>query len=286
MAIEFILPFGRESNVKNLVFSILTKEYPLKIIELTNFIRKRYGKSVTFQAVRKAVLELLAANVLVRERNEFSLNRKWVAEVKKTVDELYESLNKDKATPKKVDSIGGEVSVFTFDSIAEMMKFWEDIIDNWFLHFKKGDYNMNSFQGAHGWEGLLYPDREKKMMGMLKHKGIKSYALSSGGTPLDKSIWKFYESIGLKVHLYPSSNYFERNYYVATYGEFIVQAHYPPTIVEELDEFFKKSRDIENLNLQRLSDIVNKKVKVKLTVIKNLEMAKQINNSILSPMKL
>ena len=45
MAIRITLPFGKDDNVKNLVFSILTKEYPLKIIELTNFIHKRYGRS-------------------------------------------------------------------------------------------------------------------------------------------------------------------------------------------------------------------------------------------------
>ncbi|MBW2990343.1 hypothetical protein KY348_01420, partial [Candidatus Woesearchaeota archaeon] len=63
MALSVTLPFGQKDNIKNLVFTILTKEYPLKIIELTNFIRKRYGKSVTFQAVRKAVLELVEAEV-------------------------------------------------------------------------------------------------------------------------------------------------------------------------------------------------------------------------------
>ncbi len=49
-----------------------------------------------------------------------------------------------------------------------------------------------------------------------------------------------------------------------------------------MDAFFKKTKSIEDLDLTKLSDIVDKKVKVKLTVIKNLEMAKQINNSIIS----
>ena len=44
MAVEFVLPIGEKTNVKNTVFSILSHEYPLKIIELTNFIKKRYQK--------------------------------------------------------------------------------------------------------------------------------------------------------------------------------------------------------------------------------------------------
>ena len=68
---------------------------------------------------------------------------------------------------------------------------------------------------------------------------------------------------------------------MATYGETIVQAHYPKKIADEMEDFFRKNKTIEDLNLKHLSDIVNKKIKVQLTVIKNLEMARQINKSII-----
>ncbi len=281
MALRITLPFGKEDNLKNLVFSILIKEYPLKIIELTNFIKKRYGKSVTFQAVRKAILQLVEEGVLINQSNQFSINKDWVLQSKKQLDELYGELNKEKITPRSIDSIHGEVSVFVFDSLNKMMKFWEDIIDDWFEGFKKGDPNMNCYQGAHGWEGLLHPDRERIMMGRLKDKGIKSYALSIGNAPLDRYLWKFYSSVGLKVVFNPSLSSFDKSYYVATYGETIVQIHYPHEIVEALDKFFAKNKTIEDLNLKELSDIVNKKVEIKLTVIKNLAMANQINKSII-----
>ena len=80
MSLQISLPLGKKEGVKNLVFTILTREYPLKLIELTNFIRKRYGKAVTFQAVRKAVLELIEEQVLIRDNNEFSINKEWVKE--------------------------------------------------------------------------------------------------------------------------------------------------------------------------------------------------------------
>ncbi|MBT7368679.1 hypothetical protein HN814_10790, partial [Candidatus Woesearchaeota archaeon] len=288
MSLEITIPFGKldgKDNVKNLVFSILTKEYPLKIIDLTNFIRKRYGKSVTFQAVRKALIQLVSDGVLIKEGTSFQINKNWVFESKKVLDNLYSELNKEKTKPHGIDSVSGEVSVFAFDSLNNLMKFWEDLIDNWFDHFKKGDPNINAYQGAHGWEGIMHPDRERIMMGRLKKKGIKSYAFSTGSTPLDRYIWKFYKSIGLKVGLKPSLSSFDRGYYVATYGDLIVQTQYPKKIVDQIDVFFKKTKKIEDLNLHKLSEIVNQKIKIKLTVIKNLEMAKQINKSIIDQIK-
>jgi hypothetical protein len=282
MALRITLPLGKDDSIKNLVFSILTKEYPLKIVELTNLIRKRYGKSVTFQAVRKAILELIDESILIKQDKEFLINKNWLFETKKQIDKIYQDLSEEKVKPKGIDSIQGEVSVFTFDSLSEMMRFWQNIIDDWFKNFKTGDLNINAYQGAHGWEGLLYADKEKNTMGALKKKGIKSYAVSIGNTPLDRYIWKFYSTIGLKVGFSHSTSTFDKSYYIATYGETIVQAYYPKEIAEEMDKYFKKNRTIENLNLQELSDIVNKKIKIQLTVIKNISMAKQINKSIIS----
>jgi hypothetical protein len=282
MALRLTLPMGKEDNVKNLVFSILIKEYPLKIVELTNLIRKRYGKSVTFQAVRKAMLELVEEGVLIKNDKEFSISKKWIVETRKTLDSIYLDLTREEKSPKSIESIEGEVSVFTFNSVSEMMKFWEDIIDDWFENFKKGDPNINVWQGAHLWEMLLYSDYERKIMGQLKEKGIKPWGVVTGNTPLDKYIVKFYQKAGVKMIINPSLSSFDKNYYVATYGETIVQVQYPHEIVEELEKFFKKTKSIDDLDLHVLSEIVNKKVKMKLTVIKNISMAKQINNSVIS----
>ena len=282
MTLEISLPLGKKNTAKNLVFSILTKEYPLKIIELTNYIKKRYGKSITFQAVRKAVLELTEESVLERKKNEFSINKKWVLESKKILDNLYHEINKEKLKPKSLDSIEGEISVFTFDSLNELMKFWQEIIDHWYKNYKKGRSKINCYQAAHAWEGLLHLDKEKELMGQLKKKGIKSYILSTGNSPLDKNIRRFYKSIGVNMRINSSSSTFDKSYYVGTYGEIIVQTKYPKILVESMDNFFKNNKSIQKLDLKQLSDIVNKKVKIKLTVIKNLEMAKQINHSIIS----
>lgn len=281
MSLEIVLPFGDHDNVKNLVFSILTSEYPLNLITLTKLIKKQYGRDVTFQAVRKAVLQLVEVGVLLRTEKQFFINKEWVKESKAIIDGLYQKLN-SKQSSKSIESIGGEVSVFTFNSLNEMMKFWQDLIDNWYKGFTEGDYPYNFYQGAHLWEGLLHPDNERVIMNQLKIKGIKSYLLTTGNTPLDKQTVNFYKKIGVKTHIEPSSSSFDRSYYVGTYGDLVVQSRYPEEIVKRLDIFFKRNKKLSDLDLVELSELVNKRMEVKLTVIRNLDMAKQINKSIIS----
>src|SRR3989344_4896785 len=283
MALEIVLPFGGQNNVKNLVFSILTNEYPLNLITLNKLIKKQYGKEVTFQAVRKAVLQLVDARVLSRTEKQFYINNEWVKESKANIDNLYQKLH-SKQSSKSTESIGGEVSVFTFNSLNEMMKFWQNLIDDWYKKFKVGEYPYNCYQAAHLWEGLLHSDNERTIMHQLKTKGVKSYILTTGNAPLDKQIVNFYRKIGIKTQIDPSSSSFDKSYYVGTYGDLVVQSRYPEETIKRLDIYFKTNKTLSDLDLVELSEIVNKKIEVKLTVIRNIDMAKQINKSILSQM--
>lgn len=284
MALEMTLPFGKKGDVKNLVFSILVHENQLKLIQLMHFLRKRHGKEVTFQAVRKAVLQLVEEGVLTRKGHAYSINKQWVKEIKQAVDSLYEEIHAEKTQPLKIDSIQGDVSVFTFSSLNEMMKFWQNLIQNWFRGFKKGDYNINCYQAAHVWEALLHLDREKEVMGQLKKKGIHSYILCTSRSSLDRSIQQFYRKLGVKMEIIPSSSHFDRGHYLGTYGDLIIQAQYPDELVHALDGFFKRNKTINALDLTELSDFVNRKHMIRLTVIRNIEMAKQINKHTLSQM--
>ena len=270
MSLEITLPFGKKDNVKNLVFSILTNEYPLKIIELTNFIRKRYGKTVTFQAVRKAVLQLVDEDILTKEHDKFSINKSWVFETKKTLDALHEKLNSKAKRTNEIESIQGDISVFTFDSLNNMMKFWQELVDDWYKNFTD-DYPYNCYQGGHLWEGLLHLDMERKIMEQMKNKGIKSYQLIYNNTPLDIFIKNFYESIGIKTRNIPSQAEFDNSYFVATYGDLIVQAHYPKNLVKKIDAFFRKTKNFETMNIKELHDIVSSKAQLLLTFVKGVE---------------
>lgn len=83
----------------------------------------------------------------------------------------------------------------------------------------------------------------------------------------------------------PKRSNFDKSHYVGTYGDLIIQAKYPQEMVKMPDKFFRKNSDMRKLDLSELSKIVNTKTIVKMTVIKNLEMAKHISAPIISKIK-
>ena len=86
--------FGKSDSVKSLVFQILTKEYPLKLIELHNTIKRRYGKSVTYQGVRKAVTELIGESVLEAQGSVYALNPAWIEQTRRALEDIERDLQR------------------------------------------------------------------------------------------------------------------------------------------------------------------------------------------------
>ena len=281
MTLQITLPFGNKQSVKNLVFTILTKEYPLKLVELYNHIKKRYGKDVTYQAVRKAVQELIEADVISNKNNLYSINIDWVIESKQQLETIHQLLAKGPKSSKE-QTIDGNVTVYEFPTLHAMMQFWEELIQDWSKKIKVGDMHTNFYQTRHIWEALSHLEQERNTMTQVIDKGIKSIALITADTPLDRSIKNFYQSIGIKTYIRPTNSSFDKGYQVGTYGDLVVQTTLPKPLVDAIDAFFHKNKSIETLNLNELSKIVRSKIPVKMTVIKDAQMAKHINQSILS----
>jgi hypothetical protein len=284
MAIQIVLPFGKKGSVKNIVFSILSREYPLKLIEIKKYVEKQYGKAVTFQAIRKSVIELVNDGVLQKENQKYQIQKAWVLETKKSIDLLYSQLNAGNKNLKKFDSLGDEISVFSFDSIGELMKFWENLIDDWLKRMDVKELPINCYQTSHLWEVLMYPEVEKKIMSQFQKSGIQAHILCTSNTPLDRIAAAFYRKIGVRVSFNPSSSIFDKEYSVGTYGDLTVQTRYPENLWKQLDLFFRKTRTLEEIDLGVLSELVQAKTEIKLLVSKNKDLAKQINHSIITQM--
>lgn len=265
-----------ETPVKEILIAILGKEYPLSIVQLQRFIKQRYGRSVSYQGVRKISQELLAKGTVQEENGLYQLNKEWVKGMRDFYLELAAGIGEKK--PTKVQS--EEVSVYEFGTLKEMMSFWYSLINDWFeKSASKGD--INCYQCSHAWEALLHLDDEHTFVTKLKEKKVNGYVLITSDSILDRSVKEFYRSHQVKCSIATSRSLFDKSLYVATYGALIIQAVLPKDLVIELEQFFKTAKKIDSYTLSRLSLITKKESSIKLTVIRNKEMAEQMNRSIL-----
>lgn len=281
MTIKITLPFGKD-NVKNIVFSILSEKYPLKLIQIKNILEKEYGKEVSFQGVRKAVLQLIEDKVLIKKENVYLINKKWVKESKSYLDKLYLKLISEKPSVRSIESIRGKVTVFYFDNLDDLLVFWQDFVLDWVNTFKVGASKINCYQAAYPIEGILHTYQEQKILKKFKEKGIKSYFLTNKNSILNIHNIEFHKKIGgINISKKNTSSVFDENMYIGTYGDLILQTEFPLALSKKLSNFFNKNKNLKTLDLISLTEIAKEKFNLKLTVIKNKAMVEYINESII-----
>jgi phosphopantothenoylcysteine synthetase/decarboxylase len=97
MDIRITLPeYGKENkSIKDLAVSILIYKHPLTLKELYQEIKKQYRHEGSYQAVHKAVKELVRDNVLTKSRNNIEINGQWISLLAKFHEILRENYPHD-----------------------------------------------------------------------------------------------------------------------------------------------------------------------------------------------
>lgn len=283
MPITFTLPLleDKHRSVKDMVFTILTTTYPLSLIELLNALKKQYAVSVSFQAVRKAALELVTANVLVKEGKTFSLNREWILEAVKFTQMLQRQYF-NKAPQEKIKiAVGPNVTVYTFSRLVDLDAVWNSIIRDHFASDPAAPKHI-TFESLHFWFVIVTLAQETELMKEMIHKGIRLHYLCYGNTALDQWAVNHYNEIGVHCKQLPKPKDFVNGYNLGVYGNLIIKTTHPKVIADKMECFFRKYKKIENTRLAEITEIVTQQTELQLTVIKDQMLAQSIRNSVLS----
>lgn len=288
MTITLTLPILEEKPkaIKDIVFTILTTKFPLSLIEILNIVKKQYGVSVSFQSVRKAVLQLVESNVLVKEGKKFSINRAWILEVIKFGNGLQKQyFGKPEARGATKLDVGPNMTVYTIPTLVDMDTIWNNIMRDYFASLKPGEEKIIAFEAVHFWWVLAQLASETELMKNLVKRGVKSYFICYGDTPLDKWTEKFYNDIGVKCKIIPKPKEFVNGHNLGAYGDLIIQATHNPEASRKIEAFFKKYKNIADAKLADLIGLVTERIDIKMTVIKDPLLATKIREDILKKFK-
>ena len=260
MVLEIVIPETGSKNktVKDMVFSILIDDISKTLTQLHKEIKRRYGVSVSFQAVIKAVHSLLDSSVLIKEKKLYSIDKDWIFRSRNFFDNLYTEHFKVKKPVKKVE-LSKNITVYTVHNLLELDRLWNDLLTNWAKEEKKD--KRNCWRGKHAWWLIPRLQEEDILHDFLIKHNVKTYNLWIDNTPLDKLAIKYYSrkneftKINTRIKL-------EIDSHIAAFGDNIIKFEIPTKISKELERIYKKTNKLKDLDIKQVIDIFKENTEI------------------------
>jgi len=277
MALNLTLPqLGEKAATKDYVITVLGYDWPLSVKKIFNLIKKRYGYNVTYQAVFKAVNELVASGVVDKKQEGYQINLRWLKNLH-SYTEVIETNYYTKDRLKLIEGIKdakkeGSINILTFETFFDVEKYLYYLQKHYILSSKGKE--VVCAHHAHEWRPLFYLRAEYNWIRKLIGLGHKTYVLCAGNTLIDKWCSDFYKSIGCHIKLNVNC---ASTCELMVFGDIVIQVYLPSIIRDEMEKEFSRTKDINRIDQKGLVEsIFEKKTDIKVIINNDHEIAEQI----------
>jgi hypothetical protein len=270
--------FTKKGSTKDEIIGILTYNWPLSIRKIY-FCLKKQGLKVGYQAVYKAVKEMLDEGILIRENDGYLLNMGWIKDIHNQTEMIRVNyFSKERSLLFHDEKKGSSaVQVFIFNNWFDFEKYAYYLQKD--LILKSKEKQIICAHHYHEWRPMFYLRAEYNWVRNLIDKGHRVYTLCSGESVLDIWAAKFYNSIGGKVKI---GQRVAEPADVIVFGDMVIQAYIPSELKEALDRELRKIKRVEELDSDYLiKNVFEKESTIKVIINHDRNLAKQIRDQIL-----
>ena len=266
-------PITRNSDTKDLIFSLLAKSGGSNIAELTRLISKHYHLKITYQAVRKATRKLHLDGIIEVDNGCYFLKRAWLVAVKRRVDSLLMDGQRSAANalPAKHPTPGAQ-GVYHLGSLFELDNFWGDFVLEHCLKLSGSPKPAFISIAHYAWWMLINLGQETKFWKTIMKQGISAQMIILSKKPLNLWAIKIYKHIGLKCST-KNIRAADDSVLYNIMGDFVVQAQLPEKSIRRIRLCYQKFRTIEELDSEYILKIAHEPCEITFSVYRDMALA-------------
>lgn len=270
-----------EKGAKDRVITLLSEEYPLSLIQLSTKIRRNYNLSITYQAVRKAVEDLVQKGILEKEDKKYKISKEWIVKTKQFLDTLLLHYGSGRTSIHFSPELAKEnYTLFTFNNLLDLDIFWGDVMHYWAEHKMREEDIHFIGVGHYAWWILINFGRETKLFEHFKNKGIRSSFFLLKNNALNRWAGKVYQSQGLKVKVKTLEKIEERTG-INVMGDTVIQVYYGKKIADKIKKIYERNTDFKTVDIKEITELAHESCEIKFVLFKNASLAKTLRESYL-----
>jgi len=255
-----------KSGVKEIIIEVLSEDHPATAKKLYNIVKKGYRKQVSYQAVHKALNELLKENSIVKQKKKYSLNRDYIRNLSYFVKKLEMNYENTLKLPEN------DFSIKKLNSQYEMALFLLGIMKT----ARKDDIITIVWPVV--WPGFKTPE----IYGALKEIGKKTetYCVCSSDGFLDRYFAKYWRRLGMNLRLGVN---IETIFEVFAIKDMVILVYQPSDVRVRKHRYTSFMKSVTELEMDRIFlKVIKEKTEIYAFVIRNPMFAERIRQEIVN----
>jgi len=261
-----LLTNEKKSSTKSLILKALAVTPHLSNVRLQKVLRKEFSKKLSYQTIRQALLELLDAGVLVKERKQYSISKFWVHELRDFVT-LFEKTILKREDVKVLSRHTTQVNLKTMADLGYFILF---SLEQKYLDLSKKSYLY--MQLNHLWIPFSDSTRRERLKKVFRHAIPRMVV--QGKTLGDRMLSRWYKQYGtVKI-----GTAFDSPCEYIVHGDTVVEIYMADALKKKMTDVYRLKHLFSMFD--NLSEMTFKEYGIQLIITRNAAIADKIRKSI------
>jgi hypothetical protein len=266
---------GKNTGIKETIIHILGEGR----VDSTELLKRISGeKKVSKQGFYKALRELVAEEVVAKNKQLLVLNNMWVNKMQAfiaSIDANYKSADEFLGLEE------GESLVYHFKNLASLDVLW---MHYFYIIAKKETNEPIIFYNAHEFWSLFRFNEENAMYEWIgnesKTTGRKVYEIIGSNTAMDRETTGYMKKYGIEL-AYEDKMSFPKNYFTSIIGDYILDTILDANTANAIDLLYKNNPAWnEDVSKQLLAILKNLK-RSKVVIYRDKKKAEQLRKKLM-----
>lgn len=257
---------------EKIVHTVIYESQSMKEI-IRRFIRE---EKVTKQAIYKALRSLIRDEILIKQKKQIVINRKWLSQMKNLIITSERIIGLDKEKMIFAPLSFKKQTTFRFKNIESLDIYCGHLILTLADHFKDKPF---FFFNHHEWFVYDRPLSETYLYETVADKGYKIFLTLGKDTPLSRNFRKKFEKGSVQIAVDESYN-FAITDYLCVVEDFVIIARYDKKTSEDIDKLMTETDVMDKNKIAQLSKITTSCRDARIIIIRNKLRAQKIRRAL------
>jgi hypothetical protein len=271
-----------DGGLKGQIFSLLSRQFPLRAGEIQKDLNAECKTTVTRQAVHKALNQLVLGGALRKSGQLYQVHTDFIVQMGRQLEQLRRNYL-SKSRPGFAVARHAR-RTFTVNCLLEQDALWNSIISEKIESYPAGRHPYVQHV-PHAWFALSHMEAEIRVTDLILQHCRGFYTLINGAAPLDHWIARFYQGKNSYYCTRAAALAKEYDHQYAVIGAYVLETRYPRALAVRLEEIFSSALNLSQLNLQDLIALVNQPALLKVTLRNDESLAEKLGGRVLAEFK-